>query len=96
MLDSSIAYVTSDRLDSTPFARAFRVIERLPIDEKKLSRALATRGIGTLEIKKRGVDIDPATLRRRLKLRGDSSAVLVLTRIDGERTALLCERCDLA
>lgn len=96
MLDSSIAYVTSDRLDSTSFARAFRVIERLPIDEKKLSRALATRGIGTLEIKKRGVDIDPATLRRRLKLRGDSSAVLVLTRIDGERTALLCERCDLA
>ncbi len=95
MLDPSIAYVTSDRLEPSPFARAFRVLERWPLDEKRITRELSARSIGTLEIKKRGVDIDPAALRRRLKLRGDSSAVLVLTRIGGERTALLCERCDL-
>jgi hypothetical protein len=94
MLDQTIAYVTADRLESTPFARAFRVLERFPLDEKVLARELAARGIGTLEIKKRGVDIDPATLRPRLKLRGDASAVLVLTRIAGARAALLAERCD--
>ena len=94
MLDETIAYVTADRLESTPFARAFRVLERFPLDERLLARELAARGIGTLEIKKRGVDIDPAKLRPRLKLRGDASAVLVLTRIAGARTALLAERCD--
>lgn len=94
MLDETIAYVTADRLESTPFARAFRVLERFPLDEKVLARELAARGIGTLEIKKRGVDIDPAKLRPRLKLRGNASAVLVLTRIAGARVALLAERCD--
>ena len=94
MLDETIAYVTADRLESTPFARAFRVLERFPLDEKLLARELAARTIGTLEIKKRGVDIDPAKLRPRLKLHGDASAVLVLTRIAGARTALLAERCD--
>ncbi|MBX9471826.1 class I SAM-dependent methyltransferase [Microcella sp.] len=94
MLDETIAYITADRLEPTPFARAFRVLERFPLDEKLLARELAARGIGTLEIKKRGIDIDPAKLRPRLKLRGDASAVLVLTRIAGTRTALLAERCD--
>ena len=70
------------------------MLERFPLDERLLARELAARGIGTLEIKKRGVDIDPAKLRPRLKLRGDASAVLVLTRIAGARTALLAERCD--
>ncbi len=94
MLDETIAYVTADRLAATPFARAFRVLDRFPLDERALARELAARGIGTLEIKKRGVDIDPAALRPRLKLRGDVSAVLVLTRVAGARVALLAERCD--
>jgi len=94
MLDTTIAYITADRLEPTPFARAFRVIERFPLDEKLLARELAARDIGTLEIKKRGVDIDPARLRPRLKLRGNSSAVLILTRIAGARAAILAERCD--
>jgi SAM-dependent methyltransferase len=94
MLDSTIAYITADRLEPTPFARAFRIVERFPLDEKVLARELAARGIGTLEIKKRGIDVDPAQLRPRLKLRGDAAAVLVLTRAAGARVALLAERCD--
>lgn len=94
MLDSTIAYITADQRASTPFARGFRVLERLPIDVPQLKRALAAREIGTLEIKKRGLDIDPARLRPKLALSGSSSAVLVLTRIAGERVALLAERCD--
>jgi SAM-dependent methyltransferase len=94
MLDMTIAYITADRLEPTAFARAFRVIDRFPLDEKLLARELAARDIGTLEIKKRGIDVDPARLRPRLKLRGDSAAVLFLTRIAGARTAILAERCD--
>lgn len=94
MLDETIAWVTADRLEPTPFARTFRVLERWPLDAKKVARALRERGIGTIEIKKRGVDIDPAAFRRQLKPQGPHAATLVLTRIAGERAALLCERCD--
>jgi len=94
MLDPTIAYVTADRLAPTPFARAFHVRERWPLDVRHLRRELAAREIGVLEIKKRGVDIDPAALRPKLQLRGDRSAVLILTRVAGEKAALLAERAD--
>ena len=58
-----------------------------------LRRALAARDIGTLEIKKRGADVDPAQLRKRLKLQGSKHATLFLTRVAGKHTALLTERC---
>ncbi|MET0853116.1 MAG: class I SAM-dependent methyltransferase, partial [Microterricola sp.] len=92
MLSDGIAYLTADAAHETPFATCFRVIERLPADEKKLKAALAARGIGTLEIKKRGIDIDPATLRSRLKLKGTASATIVLTRAAGKHVTLLVER----
>ena len=92
MLSESIAYLTAPTFTATPFATAFRVLEVLPVDEKKLRVALQERRIGTLEIKKRGVDVDPATLRTRLKLKGPESATLVLTRAAGHRVALLVER----
>ena len=92
MLSEGIAYLTAPTLVKTPFASAFRVLEVLPVDEKKLRIALQERQIGTLEIKKRGVDVDPASLRTRLKLKGSESATLVLTRAAGHRVALLVER----
>ena len=92
MLDPSIAYVTSDSAHVTPFATCFRVIEEFPLDKRTLKREIASRGIGTLEIKKRGVDIDPAEYRTALAPKGDASGTLMLTRVDGKRRALLVER----
>ncbi len=92
MLDPRIAYLTSDAAVTSPFVRSFRIREELPFDTKKLARALRERGIGRLEIKKRGVDLDPATLRTRLKLSGDAEATLLLTRTGGRRRALLADR----
>jgi len=92
MLDPTIAWITADAEPTTPFGSAFRVRERFPLDARLLKRELAARGIGTLEIKKRGVDVDPAEFRTRLTLRGEDSAVLVLTRIAGARVALLADR----
>jgi hypothetical protein len=92
MLSDGIAYLTSDTAVETPFAARFRVLESLPFDERRLRKELASRGIGTLEIKKRGVDVDPAAFRRKLSLHGTESATLVLTRVAGRHTALLCER----
>lgn len=92
MLDPRIAYLTSDAAVSSPFASCFRVLEELPFDERTIKRALTARGIGTLEIKKRGVDLDPAVLRTRLSPKGTNSATLIVTRIGEKRVALLAER----
>jgi SAM-dependent methyltransferase len=92
MLSDGIAYITADSAVDTPFATAFRVLDVLPADEKKLRQAIQERKIGTLEIKKRGVDVDPAALRVRLRLKGPESATIVVTRVGGHRVTLLVER----
>lgn len=90
--DRHLAYVTSEQHVRTPFATAYRVLEELPYREKALRAALRERGVGPLEIKKRGVDIVPEQLRKRLSLRGEVPATIVLTRVGGEGTCLLVER----
>jgi SAM-dependent methyltransferase len=92
MLDRTIAYFTTDDAFDSPFASRFRVLETFPFDERLLKKELATRKIGTLEIKKRGMDVDPAALRTKLSLKGDATATLILTRSGGKRVALLAER----
>jgi SAM-dependent methyltransferase len=89
LVDEHIAYVTSDDAFSTPFARSYEVLEELPYKERPLRAALRARGVGRLTIKKRGVDVVPDELRRRLALRGDAEATLVMTRVAGKGTALL-------
>jgi SAM-dependent methyltransferase len=91
LVDEHIAYVTADEPFRTPFARSYRVLEELPYREKPLKAALRERGIGRLTIKKRGVDVVPEQLRKRLALSGDGEATLVMTRVAGAGTALLVE-----
>ncbi|WP_436702206.1 THUMP-like domain-containing protein [Nocardioides sp. BYT-33-1] len=91
LVDPKIAYVTADQPFRTPFARSYRVLETLPYREKQLKAALRERGIGRLTIKKRGVEVSPEALRKRLSLHGDAEATVVLTRVAGEGTALLVE-----
>jgi SAM-dependent methyltransferase len=89
LVDEHIAYVTSDASYRTPFARGYQVLEELPYREKQLKAALRERGVGRLTIKKRGVDVVPDQLRKRLDLRGDGEATVVLTRAGGRGVALL-------
>ena len=91
-ISASIAYLSGETLVDTPFASAFRVIESLPLDIRTLTHYCRDADIGTLEIKKRGVDIDPATFRTKLKLKGSQSATLFLTRAGDGRTAIIAER----
>ncbi|MDK8300632.1 MAG: SAM-dependent methyltransferase, partial [Actinomycetaceae bacterium UMB1218B] len=59
---------------------------------KTISAALRSLGIGRIEVKKRGADIDPATLRRSLKLSGDKDGVVIATRIEGRHCAIIATR----
>lgn len=92
VVSERIAYLTTDADVVSPFTQRFRVLATLPLDEKAIQREVRARGIGTLEVKKRGADVDPDRLRRRLRLEGDASATLVATRLGGRHRAILAER----
>ena len=87
-LDPRIAYLTGDSLPDG--VRGFRIVERLKYSEKTLRQALARHDCGAVEILVRGVDVDPAVLRPRLKLRGSASLSVVLTRIGRTPEAFVC------
>lgn len=91
LVEPSIAYLTCDLPASTPFARGYRVLDSLPYSVKRLASALHERGVGIVDIKKRGIDITPERLRPQLKLRGDNRATVILTRIAGRHQALIVE-----
>ena len=89
---AGIAYLAAPERRVTPFATAFEVLDVIDVGEKALRAWVRRERIGTLEIKKRGIDIDPAVLRRRLKLSGPASATLVLTPTQGGARALVVRR----
>lgn len=91
LLDPHIAWITTDRADAAPFGRAFRIEAELPFREKQLRAALRERDVGTLTVKKRGVDVVPEQLVARLKLKGARPATIVLTRVAGEGRAFLVD-----
>ncbi len=87
-----IAYLTGDTaLDDAALA-CFEVLDQLPLRIETLKSWLKDRGIGRLEIKKRGVDTDPERLRRQLQVAGDATATLIVTRIEGRRTVIAARR----
>jgi hypothetical protein len=91
-LDSHIAYLSGDRLPAG--IRGFEVVQQLPFDERRLRQALSALDCGAVEILVRGVDVDPAALRRRLALRGSQSLSVVITRVGAgaaaRGTAFVC------
>ncbi len=87
--DPHIAYVSTDTRRNTPFGRGFTVVEELPFREKPLRAALQARRVGTLTIKKRGVEIVPDQVIRRLKLKGPEKALVIMTRVAGAGRAYL-------
>jgi hypothetical protein len=87
-----VPYLTSDRQVGGPLVAAFRVLEVLPFDTRRIKGVLRKRGIGRLEVKKRGVDLDPAIVRARLSVPGEKAAVLLVARSRSSPIAVLAER----
>ncbi|GIV81292.1 MAG: hypothetical protein KatS3mg051_0646 [Anaerolineae bacterium] len=92
-LDESIAYLTADALVPSGWVRAWPVLDWLPFNVGRLRQALRDRGIRRATIKKRGSPLTPAEALRLLKLDSESDdAVLVLTHVQGQHSALICGR----
>jgi SAM-dependent methyltransferase len=94
VVDPQIAYLTSDVLARTPYAEPFEVLEQLPYQEKALRQWVARNEVGVLEIKLRGLAVDPAELRRRLRPKGSQSAILVITRTPTGAVVLVVRRLE--
>ena len=97
--DPNIAFLTSDTVQTTPFATAYRVVEVLPFHEKKLGMWLRANQIGRVTIVKRGSAADVNELMTKWKLRGDVHRDILLTRVAGKAVAIvakrIADRCDL-
>lgn len=91
MLDPHIAYLTGTAVVETPFARCWQVIESLPFNERQLRQRLRQLNAGAITVKKRGSPIDSDALARRLSQLDGVPYVIVLTRVSGQHTALICQ-----
>ena len=91
LVDPTIAYLTSDGPADSPWVSSYRITEALPFNLKKLKALLRGRGVGRVVVKKRGSPIEPETLARQLRGPGAGSAVVVVTRVAGAPTVLVCE-----
>ena len=91
-IDARIAYLTSDILVKTPFARVWHIIRHGHFNLKTLNHWLRDYGTGCVIVKKRGSPIDPDTFRRRLKTTAGGPEVTVfLTRVQEKPWMILTE-----
>ena len=88
-LDTQIAYLTSDGLRHTPFARAWSVQSWFPFNLKRLRAELRRQNVGEVIVKKRGSPLQPEELIRRLHLKGDQRMVVFLTHLRGRPIVIL-------
>jgi hypothetical protein len=89
---AGIDYLTAPFSVESPFLAAFAVEEVLPLDMKTLRRVIGARQLGPLEIKTRGVNLRPESVRKRLRPPGPNPATLVLLGGEGPARAVLARR----
>jgi hypothetical protein len=87
-----IAYLTGDLVTDDPILDRFDIREVLPFDRKQLKAYCRQHHIGRLEIKKRGVEIDPAVLRKEIAGEGDGEATIVISRVGDRVRAIVAQR----
>ncbi|WP_431930565.1 THUMP-like domain-containing protein [Nonomuraea jabiensis] len=91
LLDPMIAYITGDDPIDTPWASRYEIEDILPFSGKKLRAALRERQVGNVTIKKRGSAVDIERLRTDLRLNGEKSATIILTRILDKPSVIICD-----
>ena len=91
-VSSKAMYLTGDTLVKDPALAGFEVLDILPLDERQLKAWLRQRGIGRLEVKKRGCDVEPEKLRKKLGGQGDELATLLICPLAGKIQAIVARR----
>jgi hypothetical protein len=73
-------YLTGDRMTASPWTQSFEVLAIMPLRPRRLKAWLAEHNVGRLEIKQRGVAVDPGPLVRQCRANGSESATVILLR----------------
>jgi SAM-dependent methyltransferase len=95
-LDETIAYFTTDSHPLSEWVRAWRVLDWMPFNIKKLRAHLRETNVGRVTVKKRGSPLTPEQLIAQLKLKGGEEVrTLVLTRYQGDPIVIVCEEHPL-
>ncbi len=90
-IEAGGAYLTSDELVPTPFARAFAVLDVFPFSVARLRGRLRRAGWRLGEVLRRHFPLTPEELRRLVgKLEGEPVALLC-TRIEGRPVAIVAQ-----
>ena len=92
-LDKEIAYLSAKHPAQTPFAKTYQIDCSMTFHLKRMRETLRSMNVGQLIIKKRGSPIDPNKLMKQLKLSGEESRFLFLTRVSGVHTAIIAHPC---
>ena len=89
-IDPMIAFLSCDEPVTTPFARTLRVLHSAPWHERRFAIRLRELGVGSADIRRRGLAGDVEQIRRRLRLAGPGAATIVLTRVSDRPWGLIC------
>lgn len=98
IISPGIAYLSGDRAPESPFVQVFEVLDVVALKPKAIAGALRGLNVRSVEVKKRGADIDPAALRGSIKKAlhpksADTCEVTVIaSRINGKHQAILARR----
>lgn len=83
--------LTGRQAVTSPFLRAFRLIEQMPWSISKVRRRLVDLDAGIVSIKTRGGAVDPDRLQSRLRGKGARPLVLFVQRFGERMVCLICE-----
>jgi hypothetical protein len=93
-LSAGPTYLTGTQPIIDPALACFEVDAVMPLRVRELAKHLRACSIGQLEIKKRGIEIDPEKLRKQLRLRGNNAATLLITQVAGRPTVIVARRVN--
>jgi hypothetical protein len=89
-LDTATAYLTTDAWSGSPFARAWPIMEVMPLHLDRVARRLKAMGAYAAVVKQRGASVTVEAAHRALPKRGHIPITVVLTPVEGRQAAVLC------
>ena len=91
-ISPGIPYLVSNRRIDHPMLRGWMIHTWLPFDLRRLRAKLQDANFMVLDVKKRGVDLSPRTIARRLHGTGEKPITLIVTRHENRVIAIIASR----
>jgi hypothetical protein len=92
-VDEGVEYFTGNQRVQHGALQAFEIIDHTSLDSKRVKAMLREHDAYPAEIKKRGVDHQLMQRFAKFKSQGQQALTLVLTRLNGNKIAILAKRC---